>query len=552
MKRILFVLTLIYSLNIFAQISVNPDSLFFPQTLTGATDSLSFYVVNHYNHNLDIQIKNLKAVHVISDSVLEISANDSNIVWIKYSPDQNITDDDLIFITGDDSTIGLVTNITGSGKFGDSYDATTFNLFDSQLKTTLTQLVSGHTSLGYNLARDYMFMEIDNKKVNGQGATQNTLECVYIGRLAVGYVDRADAQTNYNFNTEHTWPQSNFSEAEPMKSDLYHLYPTDNPANGVRSNYPFGKVVSNITWDSAGSKLGTNAQGQIVFEPRDVHKGNVSRSMFYFITRYPDNYGGFLTQTQENVFREWNKLDTVGAVESARNNAIAALQKKRNPFIDHPEFVDRIYSFITNNVRPTTPELNVLPLTINFESTLINNLASQSIYIANSGSGKLVVDSIIISDARFNVNFNNTFIEPYSSKNISLQFIPDSIKNYSSVLTVYSNAGTKQIEISGFGVDNAVNVDDKIITALSFSLEQNYPNPFNPATYIQYTIGDNQFVKLIIYDLLGREIETLVNQEKPAGIYKLTWNAANLPSGVYFYKLQAGSYTSIKKMLLLK
>ena len=552
MKRILFVLTLIYSLNIFAQISVNPDSLFFPQTLTGATDSLSFYVVNHYNHNLDIQIKNLKAVYVISDSVLEISANDSNLVWIKYSPDQNITDDDLIFITGDDSTIGLVINITGSSKFGDSYDATTFNLFDSQLKTALAQLVSGHTSLGYNLARDYMFMEIDNKKVNSQGATQNTVECVYIGRLAVGYVDRADAQTKYNFNTEHTWPQSNFSEAEPMKSDLYHLYPTDNPANGVRSNYPFGKVVSNITWESAGSKLGTNAQGQIVFEPRDVHKGNISRSMFYFITRYPDNYGGFLTQTQENVFREWNKLDTVGAVESARNNAIAALQKKRNPFIDHPEFVDRIYSFITNNVRLTTPELNVLPLTINFDSTLINNLASQSIYIANSGSGKLVVDSVIISDARFNVNFNNTFIEPYSSKNISLQFIPDSIKNYSSVLTVYSNAGTKQIEISGFGADNAVNVDDKIITALSFSLEQNYPNPFNPATYIQYTIGDNQFVKLIIYDLLGREIETLVNQEKPAGIYKLTWNAANLPSGVYFYKLQAGSYTSIKKMLLLK
>lgn len=552
MKRILFVLTLIYSLNIFAQISVNPDSLFFPQTLTGATDSLSFYVVNHYNHNVDIQIRNLKAVYVISDSAVEISANDSNLVWIKYCPDQNITDDDLVFITGDDSTIGLVINITGSGKFGDSYDATTFNLFDSQLKTALTQLVSGHTSLGYNLARDYMFMEIDNKKVNGQGAAQNTLECVYIGRLAVGYVDRADAQTNYNFNTEHTWPQSNFSEAEPMKSDIYHLYPTDNPANGVRSNYPFGKVVSNITWESAGSKLGTNAQGQIVFEPRDVHKGDVSRSMFYFITRYPTNYGGFLTQTHENVFREWNKLDTVGTVESARNNAIAALQKKRNPFIDHPEFVDRIYSFITNNVRPTTPELYVFPLTINFDSTLINNLASQSIYIANSGSGKLIVDSIIISDARFNVNFNNTFIEPYSSKNISLQFIPDSIKNYNSVLTVYSNAGIKQIEISGFGIDNAVNVDDKMIAALSFSLEQNYPNPFNPATYIQYTIGNNQFVKLIIYDLLGREIETLVNHEKPAGTYKLTWNAANLPSGVYFYKLQAGSYTSIKKMLLLK
>jgi deoxyribonuclease-1 len=113
-----------------------------------------------------------------------------------------------------------------------------------------------------------------------------------------------------------------------MRSDLYHLFPTDNTANGIRSNYQFGKVVSNITWQVGGSKLGNNSLGQQIFEPRDVHKGDVSRSMFYFITRYPVNYGSFFTQTQENVFREWNKLDTVGVVESNRNNAIALLQIK--------------------------------------------------------------------------------------------------------------------------------------------------------------------------------------------------------------------------------
>ena len=92
----------------------------------------------------------------------------------------------------------------------------------------------------------------------------------------------------------------------------------------------------------------------------------------------------------------------------------------------------------------------------------------------------------------------------------------------------------------------------------NFSLEQNYPNPFNPSTNIQYTIGEREFISLKIYDLLGREVVTLVNEEKAAGIYKVEFNAQQtvnnkqLPSGVYFYRLQAGDYSAIQKMLLLK
>ncbi len=286
----------------------------------------------------------------------------------------------------------------------------------------------------------------------------------------------------YNFNTEHTWPQSNFGEAEPMKSDLYHLYPTDVTANSMRANYPFGKVVSNITWQVGGSKLGNNSSGQIVFEPRDIHKGDVSRSMFYFITRYPVNYGGFFTQVQENVFREWNKIDTVGVIESSRNNAIALLQLKRNPYIDHPEFIDRIYSFATSNVRPTFAELNLLPLKVEFDSTLVSTSSSNQIYIANSGSAQLNIDSITISDPRFTSNNNTASIESYSFRKIQVEFNPDSIKNYNATLTVYSNGGIKNILLTGIGKDNSVNVEDEPFTPIAFTLEQNYPNPFNPST----------------------------------------------------------------------
>jgi photosystem II stability/assembly factor-like uncharacterized protein len=90
-----------------------------------------------------------------------------------------------------------------------------------------------------------------------------------------------------------------------------------------------------------------------------------------------------------------------------------------------------------------------------------------------------------------------------------------------------------------------------------FSLEQNYPNPFNPSTKIKYSIPSvgtrrGVFVQLKVYDVLGNKVATLVNEEKPAGTYEVTWNASDLPSGVYFYRIQAGSFVETKKMTLLK
>jgi ligand-binding sensor domain-containing protein len=85
-----------------------------------------------------------------------------------------------------------------------------------------------------------------------------------------------------------------------------------------------------------------------------------------------------------------------------------------------------------------------------------------------------------------------------------------------------------------------------------FELKQNYPNPFNPSTTLSFVIGHSSFVDLKVYDVLGREVATLVNEEKPAGNYQVKFNAANLPSGIYIYKLQAGSLTETKKMILLK
>ena len=102
--------------------------------------------------------------------------------------------------------------------------------------------------------------------------------------------------------------------------------------------------------------------------------------------------------------------------------------------------------------------------------------------------------------------------------------------------------------------DQPSSVDDKSgqIIPDEFSLSQNYPNPFNPATKVRYSIPHSSNVFINVFDILGNEVKILVNELKPAGTYEIEFEAANLPSGIYFYKLQAGSFVETKKMILLK
>ncbi|MGB8317956.1 MAG: S8 family serine peptidase [Ignavibacteriaceae bacterium] len=101
-------------------------------------------------------------------------------------------------------------------------------------------------------------------------------------------------------------------------------------------------------------------------------------------------------------------------------------------------------------------------------------------------------------------------------------------------------------------VVSTVGIDEQANLQLTFNLEQNYPNPFNPITKIKYSIPKQSYVTLIIYNILGREVTMLVNEEKSAGDYEATWDAKNFASGVYFYKIIAGDFVQVKKMVLLK
>jgi len=101
------------------------------------------------------------------------------------------------------------------------------------------------------------------------------------------------------------------------------------------------------------------------------------------------------------------------------------------------------------------------------------------------------------------------------------------------------------------------NVKNETASLNDFILYQNYPNPFNPSTKIKFKIpgqtrNDNTGVTLKVYDILGKEVATLVNEEKPAGEYEVEFDGTALASGIYFYRFRTGSFTEIKKMILLR
>ncbi len=104
--------------------------------------------------------------------------------------------------------------------------------------------------------------------------------------------------------------------------------------------------------------------------------------------------------------------------------------------------------------------------------------------------------------------------------------------------------------------ENGVSVDDdKTLQETipnDYLLYQNYPNPFNPTTTIKYSVPQSSNVVIKVFDVLGKEITTLVNEEKSVGTYELNWYAGNLPSGIYFYRIQTGDFIDTKKMILLK
>ena len=153
------------------------------------------------------------------------------------------------------------------------------------------------------------------------------------------------------------------------------------------------------------------------------------------------------------------------------------------------------------------------------------------------------------------IGISQTVLDTTSLSAPPTRFNPDVL---ASPITLNSGAGVFYVafaRVSGSTentLENNTGVNDQTVKPESFELSQNYPNPFNPSTRINFTITQRSLVTLKIYNVLGKEVSTLINSEKEAGTYNVNFNAGQLSTGIYFYKLTAGNNSLVKKMILMK
>ncbi len=290
--------------------------------------------------------------------------------------------------------------------------------------TDLHNLINPHRRITYDNFDETNIATFASRDTTGG---QRAVTCVYTGFTYV----YTPPFTWGVFSREHTWCQSwmpsnaaSGFESRPEYSDQYHLFPThQNNANGRRSNHPLGKVVS-ATYQFLDGKLGTDSAGHTVYEPRDAQKGDAARALFYMAVCYNgvDGYdwtfghlnavtlpAGSEAPQDVELLRQWTKQDPPDAWEIARNDYVQSIQQNRNPFVDHPEYVDLIdFITLTRRTASSPPALAPEPsnAATNFTATLSASTAIQLSWTAAAAGSQAPSGYLLVG------NTTGTFAAP--------------------------------------------------------------------------------------------------------------------------------------------
>lgn len=203
------------------------------------------------------------------------------------------------------------------------------DLFDEELeRRMISDHMMNHVRFTYRDARLEMFSNLDN--VDGE------VQCVYTGAV----IETNTIPSNLEMNAEHTWPQSLGAFDGAARSDLHHIYPVTSVVNSLRANHPFC-VVDYVVREMDEATLGYDGDGRRCFEPRDQHKGDLARAIFYFAVVYQQD----LEDGEEEVLRKWAVEDPVDAHERLRSQKISVFQGSTQPFVESPQLIDHIADF---------------------------------------------------------------------------------------------------------------------------------------------------------------------------------------------------------------
>lgn len=217
------------------------------------------------------------------------------------------------------------------------------------LLQALHDIVDGHERFDYTAARDSLYAIVDDWD------DDDLITDLYVGRVET--VNSRASAASVDFNTEHLWPRSLGADIETAAgTDLHSLRTADEVANGQRLNHPFGDIVGTATWTSPAvegqaerSRLGRDAAGRTVFEPRPSMRGDVARALLYFYVRYRAEPTATFSLANFNVEEQtlirWAQQDPPDDAERARHERAYRVQGNRNPFVDRPQFLVAIGDF---------------------------------------------------------------------------------------------------------------------------------------------------------------------------------------------------------------
>lgn len=479
------------------------------QYLTLSTDTVNLGVV--YEDEADsalVYVKNMspawsffvvgyhKTFPFYGDDVVEahytnqiVYQGDSLPVWVVAKPEHNVVHKGAILMFDESSGGEVIIPYKFQGRYRNTYYSTTENLAEGPLRAALnTRLGQGFVSLSYNSARDEMYADLDN--VGGD------VTCVYTGRVAT-FNTRAGATSN-SFNCEHTFPQGFFNENLPMKSDIHHLFPTDDAANSQRGNLPFG-VVSNPSWQVGGSK-----KNNTTFEPRDVHKGTAARAMMYFVLRYQD-YSNFFAP-QEAILRQWHNQYPPSVQDSLRNTGIYALQNNRNPFVDYPQITERITNLVGPTSAPAQPALYVVDTVEVQYDSIISSMRPYRLYVVNYGNTPVPVSGFQFSSAAVQFAAGsgaNAVLQPREALELSFNY-PPGINLTGETLTFTANLASPTQQTVYF----------KAFPAPVFGIGENGRLPELTVYRDKVTWpADGSITQVYLFDMSGRLLQSALGSD---------------------------------------
>ncbi len=330
-----------------------------------------------------------------------------------------------------------------------------------------------------------------------------------------------------------SWPNAPGGTKElPEYNDQHHLFPANQTqGNNVRSNHAFGKVVS-VTSQNGDAKLGTDANGQTVYEPRDQQKGDLARALFYMCTAYHGVNGqnwslGAISQAtqKDSILKAWHQQDPPDAFEIARNEYVFSIQHNRNPFIDHPEWVNLI-NFNNMTYKGDTAPVKHPALAIT-EPTLTSVWEKNKTVVVSWVSND--VDSVFLFFSSDSLKTLESMGPAVGAQNHPLNLTYNfSMKTSSGIILIMDPASGAADTSSYFMLKQAEGLD-QAVTDGQVSV---YPNPLVGGR-LNITTTCQQPVTWILSDVQGRELrqgnftgQTEINFEDQAhGVFVLQLNA---------------------------